>query len=330
LPVTFVVLFKTHFWDDFVDRQLERVRSRLGNGELFVVIDDSHMPVENVPNGNQIRISSDDFSKFNLAKITTHGSIIWYNIDYPNYIAFAQLPRFDYYISIEYDVVANIDLEKLVNQLSLNQIDYLGLPIKKPATEWPWYEMHKDIYGPEMLVSLSCFSVFSNRAMKMLFARRQEMSEDFLHGKIPFWPNNEAFIPNEILRSGMSRDSICNYGSTEHYDWWPPTDEVRSTISQDGAFIHPVLHGRRYTTSVLYHEPSLLQVFISGSGINERLKNLSTRQRIFLVAFEIRRRTVGRLYRALEQIGLRPVWFENAVSGRARFVQAETSHNAAK
>jgi hypothetical protein len=324
----FAVFFKTHFWDDFTRRQVARLRARLGNGQLYIVVDESIERAPQIENEAAIRIRAEDFGALGLAEVTTHGSVIWYNIDYPNYIAFSKIPKFDYYVSIEYDATVTVDLDTLVHTLAACNIDYLGFPIRKPATEWPWYDMHLDIYGPKMLVNLSCFSVFSHRAMTQLLARRQEMTRQFALGELDFWPNNEAFIPNEIERAGMSLDTLDHYGSTRQYDWWPPTEESELPANQEGLFIHPVLCGQRYAKSIVHHEPSFFALILPNSPLSTKLRHVSSETRASLRVSEVKRRVLNRVYKSLESAGLRRRWFANALSGATVYAQTKPIHNS--
>ena len=45
LAPTYAVLFKCHYWDDFIERQLSRLMQRVGVGDVFVVVDETNKPV---------------------------------------------------------------------------------------------------------------------------------------------------------------------------------------------------------------------------------------------------------------------------------------------
>lgn len=34
---TYAVLFRTHFWDDYVERQYQRLRAQVGRGDVFIL-----------------------------------------------------------------------------------------------------------------------------------------------------------------------------------------------------------------------------------------------------------------------------------------------------
>ncbi len=40
-----VVLFRTHFWDAFVARPYERLKQKIGRGDLYILLDETNGPV---------------------------------------------------------------------------------------------------------------------------------------------------------------------------------------------------------------------------------------------------------------------------------------------
>ncbi len=326
---SFAILFKTHFWDDFAARQLQRLQAHSRSGAVIAVIDETMEIVPPTTAPREIRIHEDDLTRLNLARVTTHGSIIWYNTDYPNYVAFDQLEAFDYYVCIEYDACVTLDLSRLVEDLARDGVDYLGFPIRKSSQDWPWYELHRESYGDEMLVYLSCLGVFSHRAMALLLRRRQEMAQLFAEKKLQFWPNNEAFIPNEIHNAGMRLASLEDYGDVSGYDWWPPCEEHDLVQVQSGAFTHPVLAGMRYARSVVHHEPSLWSFFNPASALHRRLRDIPVRARRLLLRQEVLRRARAFATRKMAAAGLKQQWYENAKTETATSRQTQSTHNSA-
>lgn len=326
---SYAVLFKTHFWDEFVARQVQRLQAQIGDGQIVIVMDETMTAVDAVLPERVIRICEADLTHLELAPVTTHGSIIWYNTDYPNYVAYSQLGMFDYYVCIEYDAVVTTPLDELVNALARDGVDYLGFPIRKNCRDWPWHSMHRDIYGEEMLVYLSCFAVFSHRALALLLHRRQKMARQFEEGQLGFWPNNEAFIPNEISNAGMNLGSLAQYGDVSAYDWWPPCEEAELATMQGQVFIHPVLAGMRYARSVVHHEPSVFAFFNPVSAMHKRLRRVPAGNRAVLLRQELTRRVMNFIRRGMEAAGLRRKWYENAKTGAGPVAQSQSAHNRA-
>jgi hypothetical protein len=328
MTASYAVLFKTHFWDDFNRRQLARLRERVKSGDLYVVIDETFAPAPAIEGERIIGITKADLAALNLAPITTHGSIIWYNNDYPNYVAAAKLPPYDYYVSIEYDVTVTIEFDDLIERLAKDNVDFLAFPIRKPARDWPWYPMHEALYGPDMQVNLSCLAVYSTAALAALLARRQAHGLAFAAGSLTYWPHVEGFLPNEIIKAGLKPASLAAYGHTEAYDWWPPMNEAHLAAAPAQSFIHPVLHGNRFVRSTIYHEPSALNLLRKNSLLHQKLKEFPATMVNPLIRAEIKRRCAGKLYRIAERLHLLPKWFDRARSGVATGRQEELPHNA--
>jgi hypothetical protein len=325
---SYAVFFKTHFWDGFAARQLERVREKVGRGDVFVLFDATFGNVPDDIPGRVIEVTMTDLAALELPPVTTHGSIIWYNPDYPNYAAAVRIPAYDYYVSVEYDVVVNRHFDDLIDELTADDVDYLGFELRTKVQDWPWFELHKDMYGADMLACLSCLSVFSKPAMDLLLARRQETGRDFAHGALHYWPNNEAFIPNEIRRAGLKQAVLGDYGGTRLYDWWPPTNEADLPAAAEETFIHPVLHGTRFIRSTLFHEPSFLALLRPRGIVWQRLAGFDPAVVRPMVAAEVKRRIAAKFQRIAAHAGLRPQWFEGATSGVSRDGQHGSAHNA--
>jgi len=50
---TYAVLFRTHFWDDYVERQYQRLRAVAGRGDVFILVDETNGPVP-IPHPNVV------------------------------------------------------------------------------------------------------------------------------------------------------------------------------------------------------------------------------------------------------------------------------------
>lgn len=309
----YMVLFKTHFWDAFTERQFRRLEARAPGGRLMVAVDETHGPVEGVTHDGVLRMHDSDFESLGLAYATTDRSLLWYNTDYPHYLAFEAYPDYDYYVTVEYDALADVDLDRLIAQLAADGVDYLGFPLRTPPTAWPWFDLHTPVYRPEQILTyLSCFAVFSRRAMDRLFARRREMSTAFQAGRLAFWPNNEAFIPTEMSQAGFRIASLSAFGATDRYDWWPPQHEAELETVVAPAFVHPVLEGDRYLRSILRHERRLSSLVDPESALRRRLRPYSRAKASAAVRTEVKRRAGDFLGRGMHRLGLAPHWAKGA------------------
>ncbi len=303
----YAVLFKTHFWSDFTARQLERLKAAAPSADIFVSVDETSGPVGPISHPHVIRLVDKDLIELGLAAASTDKSLLWYNIDYVHYDFYKRHPEYAYYVTAEYDVTAQYNLDSLIDTLSAQGIDYVGSPLENPGL-WPWAEFHCGSYGEKLKVALSCFAVFSNRAMAQLFRRRLEMSRDFESGRLEFWPNNEAFIPNEIALAGLRYASLGDFGASGGYNWWPPTHEDDIATLAGEAFLHPVLEGSRYLRSRLRHERHLLSYLNPKSPLRQALARYPRAVSRRAFREEVRHRMRQNIKRRLERLGLRPHW----------------------
>jgi hypothetical protein len=324
---SYAVLFKTHFWDDFCRRQLERLRPHIGRGELYVVVDETFGARPEIGHDRVIGVTREDLRTLGLPLVTTQGPILWYNTDYPSYVATAQLPKYDFIVALEYDVAIHLDLDGLIDELADGRVDFLGFPMNVPAKAWRWYPLHKDLYGPDMLIYLSSLSVFSRAGITALLARRQARGKEFMAGTIRYWPFCEAFLPNEIRQAGLKIESLERFGATKHFNWWPPFNEADLPDATNETFIHPVLDGIRFVRSTIFHEPSTMALIWPGGSVRRRLHDFSPEIVEPILRAEIRRRILAKGELFLQRLGLRPKWYAQARSDVVRGEQEKLQHN---
>jgi hypothetical protein len=320
----YAVLFKTYFWDAFTARQWSRLGART-HGDVFVVVDETAGPVQidGVGEDHILRLTESEAVAYGLPAASTDSSVFWYNADYPHHIFFDRHPDYDYYFTIEYDAVADLDIDQLIADLARDEVDFLCPRFTEPPRSWPWFERHLEIYDEaEITVSFSQVAAFSPRAMRVLRQRRLDMAKDFASGALGYWPNNECFMATEIRRAGMRTAWLTDYGRATHFNWWPPMYEGDLAALRGEAFVHPVLEGARYVRSVLKNEPNFFSVFSARSALRARLAKLPPDFYRPFIAKEFKRRSMAAIKRRLAKVGLAPDWSQGAESphtlGRAR------------
>jgi hypothetical protein len=271
----YAVLFRTHVWDAFVARQYDRLKLRVGRGDLYVLLDATSGAV--VPDGLPVVSHTNaTIEALGLAP-AGGGNMLWYNGDYPLYFFHAQHPEYDYYLMTEYDVSMNIDLDALIDRASQAGVDLVSLTKGEPVSDWPHAASCRDVYPPNVVQKrLICLAVFSNAAVVHLFERRRILSGEIRAEAIRHWPFCESFIPTELAVSGFRLMELSDLGTTGRYDWWPPVleDDLPDLAEQD--FIHPVLDRARYVDSALriWHVPEL---FDGRSDLRQRLSRVPFR-----------------------------------------------------
>jgi hypothetical protein len=248
------VIFRTHFWDEFAQRQFERLQAHAGGCDLFVLVDETGGKVDGITHDRVVRVTESSLLGMGFAR-AGEGSLLWFNGDYPLY-GFMQLnPNYERYLQLEYDVVVNIDLAALLARLRADEVDFLGLTKGEPAPQWHWLQSCTDLYHPDDVNhQLICFSVFSAAALRHLWRRRLEHARLLHSGEITAWPMCEAFIATELATGGFRLAELSHYGETQAYDHWPPYLEADLPVLKNHDFIHPLLDEDRFIASLLkYH-----------------------------------------------------------------------------
>jgi hypothetical protein len=299
----YAVGFKTHVWDPFIARQLERYRAIVGSGDLFVIADETRRPFPRIDGTAVIRTSAQDLVGLGLADAFGKGGLIWWNTDYPNYKIFIDQPDYDYYVFGEYDTCVNRPLEALVAEVAARGLDLVTLPTRQDLDSWYWTKFHEAAYPrAEIRGSLNCFAIFSRRAMQVLLARRRAMALDYAAGRLSFWPGNEVFVPTEIARAGMNSASLSEFGDASAYEWHPPHLEDDLPKLDRHIFLHPVLDEPRFIQSVLKFEFDLSSYFVRSSPLRRQLARFPARSYVPQMPGAFRRQVTVKLRQALGHI----------------------------
>ena len=243
-PPTYAVLFRTHVWDDFVERQYQRLRAKVGRGDLFILADETSRPLA-IPHPNVVSHTQAGVLALGLHG-GGHGNMLWFNGDYPLYYFYARHGAYDYYVMTEYDVGVQRNLDDVVDQVAGTGTDLVSVPSEEPLEPW-LARTCRDAYAPEEVRQcLICISVYSNRAIRRLYDRRLEMSGQQQAGQMPHWPYCEAFIPTEVARAGYKATDLSAFGPISRYKWSPAVIEADLPILSQEAFVHPVLDAQRF------------------------------------------------------------------------------------
>ena len=271
----YVVLFRTHIWDAFVARQYERLKQRIGRGDLYILLDETNGPVAT---GQPAVVSHTNASIEALGLAPAGGgNMLWYNGDYPLYYFYQQHPDYDYYVMTEYDVCVNTDFDSIIDGAMNAGAGLVALAKGEPVATWPHAESCQAIYPPEVVEKrLICLTALSRDAVRGLFDKRLALSAEIRAGVIRRWPFCEGFIPTELAVSGFRLLELSDFGTTDRYDWWPPVLEDDLPNLTEQTFIHPVLDRARYVDATLriWKFPEL---FDPGSGLRGRLSRVPIR-----------------------------------------------------
>ena len=295
-------MFKTHLWDEFVARQFARYRDRCGSGDVVILTDETSRALGPIAHDKVIRSTNDDLFALGLANAYGKGGLIWWNTDYPNYLALDRLPDYDYYVFVEYDSCANLDMDAFVTAAAEREADLVALATRQDKASWYWTKFHLPIYQyDEIKGSLNCISIWSRRAVAQLLARRQEMTIEYQAKRLSFWADNEVFVRTEVERAGFRFISLEEFGDASQFEWHPPILED-DLADQTGTFLHPVLNRPRYIASVLKFEFDLSSYFDRKSPLHRTLSRFPARDYVPQMPAAFRRQVIVKLRQALGAI----------------------------
>jgi hypothetical protein len=257
MSAKYAVLFKVFYVDDFVRRQLERVIRRVDGGHVYVVCDETHGPLA-IEHDRVIRINESDLLALGVVAGCGSQSVFWYDADYILYYCSTVLPGYEYFITMEYDAIANCELDAFVDWANASRADFVGRPIREDVSKWSWSCTCVGVYEPIEIVRpfLNCVALYSAAASAYLLERRRSHSMQFRTGKITNWPISEAFIGTELAQGGFNVVDIQGFGAVPNLTWWPPLHEKELPTVDGESFVHPVLTGPRFIQSMLRYEPA--------------------------------------------------------------------------
>jgi F5/8 type C domain len=276
--MSYAVLFKIYFYDSFARRQLERLKSRIGDGQLHVIVDETRGGVGPIDHDRVIRVTEDNMVERGFSRGHPQHPMFWYSADYSLFRLFEECPDYDYYVTVEYDAIVNQSLDELVGLMAARGVDFVGRKIAHPVSRWPWRKTCDKIYEIRTIRPyLNSIGFFSCRAIKVLLDRRLQLSRQFAQGEIDQWPISEAFIGTELERANLGLGDLSDYGDISCLDWWPPYHESELDSMKQCTFIHPVLEGERYVDSLL-RDGQLYSLFKPGSVVATKLGRLPARE----------------------------------------------------
>ena len=264
----FAVLFKAHYWDDYIQRQFDRLKAVTGRGDLFVIVNETDGPVEGIahPEHQILRITESAARDLGLEHNGTL-PMLWFSNDYHLHLFTRRWPDYAYYVMLEFDVVCNLQLNSVIERLSQEGIDFAGEPSHEQVSQWFWRGSCEGSYADDdMLIYLVCFTIFSHRAVHLLYEKRRITGERIRSGEITTIPFCEAAIPTELNLAGFKLLPLHALGSTSAYSWTPPYSEAALEGLGGEAFIHPVLDRARFLRKITSFAPHMADITEPGSG----------------------------------------------------------------
>lgn len=292
------VIFRTHFWDEFCQRQFDRLRVVAENTTIFVLVDETNGRVRVIDHPNVVSVTETDLLGMGFAR-AGEGNLLWFNGDYPLYRFFELYPDFEYYVQLEYDVVVNQPLVGIAAAMARDGVDFVGLTKGEKVSEWFWLDSMLQAYDlAEIRHQLICLSAFSAPALRHLWSARLKQSKAHQAGRLTAWPFCEGFIPTELARAGFASRELSAFGETGAYDHWPPFLETDAARMGCDDFIHPVLDEKRYIASLHKYHVGLGGYLNPNSQFHQKLRRLPPRQYASALAASFARKARRNLARA--------------------------------
>jgi hypothetical protein len=269
-----VVIFRTHFWDQFAQRQFGRLLARARNCDVYILVDETNGPVQGITHDRVVRVTETEMLGMGLPR-AGEGNLLWFNGDYPLYRFMERHPGYVQYLQLEYDVVINMDIAALLGRMRAEAIDFIGLTKGEPSPDWFWRESCAGLYDAARLShELICICAFSARALEHLYRKRLQHAGLLRAGAIAAWPMCEAFIPTELAAGGFRLAELSEFGDTGAYDHWPPYLEDDLVQLSNHCFIHPVLDQPRYIGSMLKYRVGVSGYLRPDSLFHRKLRRL--------------------------------------------------------
>jgi len=269
----FAVIFRTHFWDAYVERQYERLSEKVNCGDIYILFDKTNQ-CPPIGKNNVVAHTQADVLSLGL-HAGGKGNVLWYNGDYPLYYFFTKFSEYEYYIMTEYDVTTNLELDGIIAKAREGEVDFVGATQVEPIGEWHFTKTCADFYNLDQVKkTLICFSIYSRRAVQALLSRRLDHSKLATQKNNPTWPYCEAFIPTELTAQGFKLAELSTYGAADHYDWNPALVETDLPLFTEQAFLHPVLDPTRYVQRSLKDVWPPEEFFFFKSRLRQKLRRV--------------------------------------------------------
>lgn len=226
------MLVRTHLVNDKLFDLLDML-NQSRRFDLFVCADETG---ETLDCGGYTKLSHtvDQCRDFDLS--TDHARILWLCGDYPLYFARSQIPDYDYYIMIEYDVDlvrrSPLFLEGLISRLQPPNgpaYDFITAALGPANPDWGWHRNASRSFSKVYETGIFAFVAASGRALDHLYAKRKEEAaavtrgDDLIHC--------EAFCGSALMAAGYHCASINMLveGAIRTESFHPPVLDFETT-----------------------------------------------------------------------------------------------------
>ncbi len=198
------LLVRTHLVNEKLFDLLD-VLNQSRRYDLFVLADETRGPLE-TRGYAKLTHSVDMVSRYGLSH--RHPNVLWHCGDYPLYFAAAEIPGYDYYGMIEYDVDlvrrSPLFLEGLISRLcgDRGSVDFVSAGTGRAEAQWGWTEAASRIFPVVYTTGLFAFLIVSQRAIDCLIAARRKEARSGAAGADIV--HCEAFCVSALMEAGLA------------------------------------------------------------------------------------------------------------------------------
>ena len=93
------IIFRTHFWDDFVDRQYRLIVEKSAGLDLYVLADETRAGILAPAQARKFSVTDQQILSAGFVG-AGEGSIQWFSGDVPLYLFRRSNPHYEYYIQL--------------------------------------------------------------------------------------------------------------------------------------------------------------------------------------------------------------------------------------
>jgi hypothetical protein len=235
-----LLIVRTHRADKASLDAFDRYRS-VGNFDVTFCCDEREREVDT---GGRAKIGFSDATLAGLG-LFPHPHSGWRCGDYFYYVARKNFGQYRYYWMIEPDVwIHTQDLDAFFAQFRDNQSDLLATKFGPRDWKWGWYGTvsphYKQVYGCVFPISR-----LSGAAIDFCFNARKTATASMVPEDFRSWPNDEAFVANELVNAGFHCEdlnapertvyNLKTFANAALFD-----DRVLFSSEPDGLIYHPV------------------------------------------------------------------------------------------
>ena len=196
------VLLRTHLVNEKVF-DLISILKKSNQYDLYISADETNGPL----NFCDIKKITNDRRLCPSLGLLDNPNVFWHCGDYAFYFAIDQIPDYEYYILVEYDVdfvrKNPLFLEGIISRLQCvdgSSFDFLSPHLHRAYPEWGWYDSVKSVFPEVWNTGIFGFVVASKKAIDFLYNLRKEEAKKELPQNLI--ANCEAFCGSALMAAG--------------------------------------------------------------------------------------------------------------------------------